>query len=436
MAKKINVATIKIWNKQVGAIAWDEKGFANFEYDKDFVKSNLEISPLQMPLADNEIYSFPTLNKETFKGLPGLLADSLPDAFGNKIIDAWLAREGRAKEDFNPIERLCYTGYRGMGALVYEPVLLKKQKNESVPIEIAEMVELANEILGEKKKLNVELGKDEAKNKDALEEIISIGTSAGGARPKAVIAYDPKTGKVQSGQLTAPDGFEYWLLKFDGVSKESLGLNDPKGFGEIEYAYYLMATKAGINMSECRLFKENGRSHFMTKRFDRQNGQKVHMQTLCALAHFDYNDPGAYSYEQAFQVIRKLNLSHEYAIQLYRRMVFNVVARNQDDHTKNISFLMNQTGEWELSPAYDVTFGHDLKNKWLQAHQMTINGKKEKFIMSDFEKVAKAEGIKQWKNIIEEIITVVGTWKIFANEAEVDQTRLHEIQKLHRLSFD
>jgi serine/threonine-protein kinase HipA len=275
MAKKINVATINIWGNAVGAVAWDEKGFANFEYDKKFVKSKLEIAPLQMPLAEDEIYSFPSLNKETYKGLPGLLADSLPDAFGNKVIDAWLAREGRAKNDFSSIERLCYTGKRGMGALEFEPIILKKKKKESVPIEIASMVELANKILDDREKLNVELTEDEKKNKEAMEEIVSIGTSAGGARPKAVIAYNSTTGEVRSGQLSAPKDFEHWLLKFDGVSKKSLDLNDPLGFGKIEFTYYLMAKKAGINISECRLLKENGRSHFMTKRFDRENGENI-----------------------------------------------------------------------------------------------------------------------------------------------------------------
>ncbi len=436
MAKKINVAVVKIWDKKVGAVSWDEKGFANFEYEKDFLKTKLELSPIHMPLAEGEIYSFPSLRKDTYRGLPGLLADSLPDAFGNKLVDAWLAREGRAQEDFSSIERLCYTGKRGMGALEFEPIILKNKKTESVPVEISEMVKLANKILNERKKLKVELTKDDAKNKNALEEIINIGTSAGGARPKAVIAFNPNTGAVRSGQLTAPLGFEYWLLKFDGVSKESLGLNDPLGFGKIEYVYYLMALKAGINISECRLIKENGRAHFMTRRFDRQNGEKVHMQTLCALAHYDYNDPGAYSYEQAFQVIRKLNLSHEHTVQLFRRMIFNVVARNQDDHTKNISFLMKQSGVWELSPAYDVTFSHDEKNKWLIAHQMTINGKKDNFLLSDFEKIGKSERIKQWKDIVEEVISAVSLWPELAKESEVEKNKIEKIKKLFRLSLN
>ena len=435
MAKKINVATVKIWDKAVGAVAWDDIGFANFEYEKNFVKSKLEIAPLQMPLVENKIYNFPSLNKATYRGLPGLLADSLPDAFGNKIIDAWLAREGRSKDDFSSIERLCYTGHRGMGALEFEPIILKKKKVESVPIEISAMVKLANDILSSREKLNVELREDEKKNKDALEEIINVGTSAGGARPKAIIAYNPDNGEVRSGQLSAPEGFEYWLLKFDGVSKKSLGLNDPLGFGKIEYTYYLMAKKAGIIISDCKLFKENGRAHFMTKRFDRLNGEKVHMQTLCAIAHFDYNDPGTYSYEQAFQIIRKLSLSHQHSIQLFRRMVFNVIARNQDDHTKNISFLMRQTGEWELSPAYDVTFSHDLKNKWLMAHQMTLGGKQDDFKMDDFEKIAKAENIKNWKEIVEEIKEAVSLWRQLAKSNEVEQSKIDEIRKLHRLDI-
>lgn len=435
MAKKVQVATVKIWGQDVGAVAWDERGFASLEYEKSFARSNLELAPLQMPLREGVIYSFPALNPETFKGLPGLLADSLPDAFGNKMIDAWLAQQGRAKADFSPIERLCYSGKRGMGALEFEPALLSTKRTDALPIEISSMVELANRILSDKEDFSVELTADEKKTKEAMEAMISISTSAGGARPKAVIAYHPDTGEVRSGQVSNLKGFEYWLLKFDGVSKKSLNLSDPLGFGKIEYTYYQMATHAGIEMSECRLLHENGRSHFMTKRFDRDGDQKVHMQTLCALAHFDYNDPGAYSYEQAFQVVRQLKLSHQATTQLFRRMVFNVISRNQDDHTKNISFLMNLNGEWRLSPAYDVIFGYDPSNRWLRAHQMTINGKKDLFVLADFEKIANAENIKGWKVIIEEVCSAVSEWPRLAKANGVDSVKIREISKLHRLQL-
>ncbi len=426
---------MKLWGKSVGAVALDEKGIANFEYEKKFIKEKLEIAPLMMPLNEDQIYSFPMLGRETFKGLPGLLADSLPDAFGNKLIDAWLAREGRNKSDFSSIERLCYTGQRGMGALEFSPTIRKTGKLTSVPIEVGEMVKFANKVLGVRENFQVEIGANAKKNKEALETIISVGTSAGGARPKAVIAYNKNSGEVRSGQIQAPEGFEHWLLKFDGVSKAQLGLNDPLGFGKIEYTYYQMAEKAGIEMSECKLLKENGRTHFMTKRFDRVGTEKLHMQTLCAMAHFDYNEAGAFSYEQAFQIIKQLNLPHEHTLQLYRRMVFNIVARNQDDHTKNISFIMNKAGEWALSPAYDITFAYDQANPWMSAHQMTVNGKRDEFVLQDLEIVAKSTGIKNWKLIIEEVKEAVVQWKQLAAANEVDLVKINEIKKLHRMKF-
>ena len=426
---------MKLWGKSVGAVALDEKGIANFEYEKKFIKEKLEIAPLMMPLNEDQIYSFPMLGRETFKGLPGLLADSLPDAFGNKLIDAWLAREGRNKSDFSSIERLCYTGQRGMGALEFSPTIRKTGKLTSVPIEVGEMVKFANKVLGVRENFQVEIGANAKKNKEALETIISVGTSAGGARPKAVIAYNKNSGEVRSGQIQAPEGFEHWLLKFDGVSKAQLGLNDPLGFGKIEYTYYQMAEKAGIEMSECKLLKENGRTHFMTKRFDRVGTEKLHIQTLCAIAHFDYNEAGAFSYEQAFQIIKQLNLPHEHTLQLYRRMVFNIVARNQDDHTKNISFIMNKAGEWALSPAYDITFAYDQANPWMSAHQMTVNGKRDEFVLQDLEIVAKSTGIKNWKLIIEEVKEAVDQWKQLAAANEVDLVKINEIKKLHRMKF-
>jgi serine/threonine-protein kinase HipA len=436
ISKKIEIAKIKIWDQFVGAVAWDSRGFANFEYDSTFLKKGIQLSPIMMPNRENFIYQFSNLNKETFKGLPGLLADSLPDAYGNKIINAWLAQMGRSKEDFSPIERLCYMGKRGMGALEFEPVLAKNSLNNSHRIEIDKLVDLANQILSERKKLNVAFSKNDKSNKNAIEEIISVSSSAGGARPKAIIAYNGKTKEILSGQVEAPKGFDYWLLKFDGVSKKSLGLHDPLGFGKIEYAYYLMAEMSGIKISESKLFTENNRSHFMTKRFDRENGRKIHMQTLCGLAHFDYNQAGAYSYEQAFQVIRKLNLSHEDTIQLFKRMIFNVLSRNQDDHTKNISFLMAEDGKWNLSPAYDITYSFDSSNIWLSTHQMSINGKRDNLKISDFEKIAKDENIKSWKSIFEEVLSGVLLWENFAKDLEIEKDKITIIKKIHRLNLN
>ena len=421
------VAKVSIWNTQVGAVAWDDnKGYATFEYDSTFLKKLWDLSPLMMPLEQaldgKRIFSFPALNKETYKGLPGLLADSLPDRFGNALIDAWLARQGRSADSMNPVERLCYTGKRGMGALEYEPVLSPFTESSSGSLEIEALVHLAQNILSERKNLSVNLthGPDEG-----LLDIIRVGTSAGGARAKAVIAYNPKTGEVRSGQLDNLKGFEYWIIKFDGVTNQELG--DPRGYGRIEYAYYLMAKEAGINMSESRLFHENNRAHFMSKRFDRAGNKKIHMQTLCALAHFDYNDPDSYSYEQAFQVMRQLKMPYPEMEELFRRMVFNVIARNQDDHTKNISFLMEENDSWHLSLAYDVTYAFDPENKWMKAHQMSINGKRTDIDKTDLIALSEKMNIKKAHEIIGEVRSAVGKWKGVAKEAGVPPAQIKAI---------
>ncbi len=435
MAKKIDVATIKIWGKKVGAVSWnDSKRISQFEYEPSFLKSGIELSPIHMPQEDGEdIFTFRNLKYDTYNGLPGLLSDCLPDDFGNKIIDAWLAQEGRSKEDFSPIERLCYTGNRGMGALEFEPIVAKTNA-KSEPIQISTLVEVANEVLNERQNFETKLGDNEKEKKKALKEIISVGTSAGGARPKAVIAVNDETGEIRSGQVEAPEGFEYWLLKFDGVSGDGLG--DPEGYGRIEYAYYLMAKDLGIEMAECRLHKENGRAHFMTKRFDRENGKKHHLQSLCAMSHYDYKSPGAYSYEQAFQVIRKLKMSHECTEQLFKRMVLNIIGRNQDDHTKNISFLLKQGEEWILSPAYDVTYSYNPTGDWTNRHQMTMNGKEDHFVEDDLKKVADSVEIHNWKEIMEDTLRVVKKWPTYAEKTGVKKTKIKEVGKSHRLDYD
>jgi len=423
----IKVAKVKLWDNVVGAIAWNENTeTATFEYDKSFLKSGLDIAPLTMPLEkafeSKNLFSFPKLNKETYKGLPGLLADSLPDAFGNKIIDSWLAQQGRDPNSFNSIERLCYTGKRGMGALEYEPIL-SPSDSVSNKIEIDELVKLAGEILSDRKTLERNIHK----TSDDLLKIIRVGTSAGGARAKAIIAYNPITGDVRSGQIDNLENYEYWIIKFDGVTNKELG--DPKGYGKIEYAYYLMAKDAGINIMDSKILTENNRTHFMTKRFDRIGNTKLHMQTLCAIAHFDYSYSNAYSYEQAFQVMRQLKLPYSQMEELLRRMVFNVIARNQDDHTKNISFLMDKDGNWSLSPAYDITYAYDPANKWMKAHQMSINGKRENINGEDILELAKNMNIKKAANIIDEVIESVSKWKIFANEAGIPNEQIDAIEK-------
>lgn len=421
------IAKVNIWNQMVGAVAWDDKnGFTTFEFQESFLKKDLDLAPLKMPISEakngKRIFSFANLNEETYKGLPGLLADSLPDRFGNRLIDVWLAKQGRSSDSFNPVERLCYIGKRGMGALEFEPVLTPFDQT-STQLELGELVKLAKKILDEKFNFKTNLSK---KNENALLDILRIGTSAGGARAKAIIAYNPKTNDVRSGQIDNLDNYEYWILKFDGVNDKKLG--DPQGYGRIEYAYYLMAKECGIKMNESKLLFEDKYAHFMTKRFDRSDNNKLHMQTLCAIAHYDYNYPSSYSYEQAFQVIRQLKLPYENTEQLFLRIVFNVIARNQDDHTKNISFLMDKNGMWKLAPAYDITFAYDPKNKWMKAHQMSINGKFDDINRNDILSLAKNMNIKKASQKIDIIIDVVSRWKNFAKEAKVAAEQIKLIQ--------
>lgn len=421
------IAKVNIWNEMVGAVVWDEvKDYATFEFEESFLKKDIDIAPLRMPLAEakngKSIFSFPNLNKETYKGLPGLLADSLPDRFGNRLIDVWLAQQGRNSDSFNPVERLCYIGKRGMGALEFEPILNPFDET-ATQLELNDLVRLAKKILDEKYNFKTNLSK---KNNSALLDILRIGTSAGGARAKAIIAYNPKTNDVRSGQIDNADDYEYWILKFDGVNDKKLG--DPQGYGRIEYAYYLMAKECGIKMNESKLLFEDKYAHFMTKRFDRVDNNKLHMQTLCAIAHYDYNYPSSYSYEQAFQVIRQLKLSYDNTEQLFLRMVFNVMARNQDDHTKNISFLMDKNGKWSLAPAYDVTFAYDPKNKWMKSHQMSINGKYDDINRNDILELVKNMNIKKANQKIDKIIDVVSRWKDFAKEAKVTAEQIKLIQ--------
>ncbi len=432
MIDQTKTAFIKLWEHLVGAVAWDvENEFSTFEYDPDFLKLGLDVSPLRMPIeaarSGAAIFSFRTLPKDTYYGLPGMLADALPDRFGNDLINRWLATQGRSPESFNPVERLCYTGKRAMGALEFEPVL-HQALEKSVPVEVAELVKLAQKAVDDRANLKVELGDDPT---EALLNILRVGTSAGGNRPKAIIAWDESTDEVLSGQVEAPPGFGYWVLKFDGVKDRSLG--DPAGFGRIEYAYYLMAKDAGINMNESRLLEEEGRAHFMTRRFDRNSqGGKLHCQTLCAIAHFDFNAAGAYSYEQAFQVNRELRLPYEDMEQFFRRMVFNVIARNQDDHTKNISYLMDQKGIWRLSPAYDIIYAYNPSGRWTHNHQMTINGKRTDFSEGDLIRVGKEMGIRHERLIIMEIVDAVSQWHKYSKEAGVERDQVLEIRNNFR----
>lgn len=426
--RKVRAATVLLWGCEVGAVAWDnDRGYATFEYEPAFVRRGPEIAPLTLPLRGG-LFSFPALSRDTFHGLPGLLADALPDSFGNRIIDLWLARQGRAPADFTPVERLCYMGARAMGALEFKPAI-GPRVSKSEPIEVSELTQLAADILRHRTEWAVNLKGEKAR---ALGTIIRVGTSAGGKRAKAVIAWNPETNEVRSGQVPAPPGFEPWILKFDGVNEESLG--DPQGFGRVEYAYHFMAEAAGIRMMPCRLLEENGRAHFMTRRFDRTpDGEKIHMQSLCAMAHYDFNAAGEYGYEQALSVIQRLNLGHPVMQEMFRRMAFNVAARNQDDHTRNIAFLMDQTGAWSLSPAFDVVWAYNPSGEWTNRHQMSINGKRDNFTRSDLLCVAKQFGIRGAEGILSQAIEAVVRWPEFADKTGVPENLIKQITPTHRI---
>ncbi len=430
------VAEVKLWGKTIGAVSLQEgEEVAAFEYEQEFAESGIQLSPIVMPLS-RRVYRFPELSRQTFMGLPGLLADSLPDKFGNSLINAWLASQGRQPGSFNAVERLCYTGERGMGALEFAPAIGPVSKTTQ-RIDVDKLVELASEILTQRNDLHASFADKEKET--ALRDILRVGTSAGGARAKAVIAWNPKTNEVRSGQVKAGKGFEYWLLKFDGVSgNKDKELEDPTGYGAIEYAYCLMARECGIDINECRLFEENNRRHFMTRRFDRlDQGEKLHMQSLCALAHYDFNMAGAYSYEQALLIIRQLGLPMQTIEQQFRRMVFNIVARNQDDHVKNIAFLMDKAGNWSLSPAFDVTYSFNPAGDWTAKHQMTMNGKRDDFRLEDFKACARSAAMKRGRAeaIVAEIQNTVSKWRTFAKAADVQDDVRERIQRTLRVTF-
>jgi len=432
----VTIAEVRMWGRQIGAVTVGGPGqVAAFEYTDSFRKSGIDVSPITMPLGP-QVFRFPDLPKESFHGLPGLLADSLPDKFGNAVIDAWLATQGRLPDEIDAVERLCYTGKRGMGALEFKPAQ-GPQSEKSTPIHVDALVELASEVLSGRESFQTFL--NDAEKAEALRDILRVGASAGGARAKAVIAWNPKTNEVRSGQVKAPPGFEHWILKFDGVSNNrDRDLADPQGYGAIEYAYSLMARAAGIRVPESRLFEENGRRHFMVRRFDRTDtGEKLHMQSLAALAHFDFNAAGAHSYEQALVVMRRLSLPMEDVEEQFRRMVFNVVARNQDDHVKNIAFLMNKQGAWSLSPAFDVIYSFNPSGVWTSMHQMSLNQKRDGFTKDDFRAVAETASMKRGRSdaILTEVVDAVRRWREFAAKAGVTPTQTEQIANAHRLQF-
>lgn len=425
----VDIARVNLYGQPVGTFRWDNnRQLAHFEYAESFIGKGLEPSPILMPVRQGRIYSFSDIGRETFKGLPGMLADSLPDTYGRALFDRWLALTGRSSG--NAVETLCFLGKRCMGALEFEPAM-DAPYSPDVRIELDSLVEVASEALSEKEEFGANLEEDK---KAAIAEIVRLGTSAGGQRAKAIIAYNPSTGEVRSGQIEAPEGFDYYLIKLEGVTAEA-GFRETQNFGRLEYSFYRLVKECGIEMSDCSLIEENGRAHFLTKRFDRQNGEKIHLQTLCGIAHYDYRNPRSYSYEQAFNVMRALRLPYSQAQEMYRRMVFNVVIRNQDDHTKNISFLMDRQGKWTLSPAYDMGFAYNPKGGWTAQHQMSINGKFDDITRQDLLEFAKRNNIKEATEIIDRIAEVSSRWPLLAKECEVPQPIIDAIVPNLKLSI-
>ncbi len=428
----MDAAQVSIWGEVVGAVVWDQAaGMAIFEYDPEFRQRGWDLSPLKMPLrSGRRVFSFPELRRrgdasmDTFRGLPGLLADALPDRYGSELINLWLASQGRPADSMNPVELLCFMGRRGMGALEFEPTSWVENKR-TFSLEIESLVTTARKILSRKEAFSTSLDQEGEK---AVMDILKIGTSAGGARPKAVIAYNEKTGEVRSGQTIAPRGFSHWMIKLDGVSDVQLGAT--KGYGRVEMAYYLMALDCGIEMMPSRLLEENGRAHFMTRRFDREDGDiKHHIQTFCAIQHFDYNLVNSFSYEQLFQTMRELRLPYPSAEQMFRRMVFNVVARNCDDHTKNFSFRLKRGGTWELAPAYDLCHAYRPGSEWVSQHALSTNGKRTDITPDDLLVIGRSIGFRKAAATIREIHDTVSNWKQFADIAHVPSRLRDDIDK-------
>lgn len=419
----VDVAQVNLFGRPLGAFRWDERyQVAEFEYDRSFIGKGVEPSPLMMPVREGRIYSFAGLNRDTFRGLPGMLADSLPDTYGRALFDRWLALMGRTSG--NPIESLCFLGKRCMGALEFEPAI--NIDNDSIQqFEIDSLVDVARDALKQKASFVTNLEEDK---KAAIAAILRLGTSAGGQRAKAIIAYNKVTKEVRSGQVEAPEGFDYYLIKLDGVSAER-GFRETENYGRLEYSFYKLARACGIEMTECSLLEENGRAHFLTKRFDRENGRKVHMQTLCAIAHYDFQLKRGYSYEQAFNVMRALRLPYSAAREMFLRIVFNVAVRNQDDHTKNISFLMGEDGKWRLSPAYDVGYAYNPDGGWTATHQMSVNGKFDGIDRDDLLAFARAEGIKDAAETIDKVADSVSLWPRIAMDCGVPKEMVETIVK-------
>lgn len=408
----VDVVEVRCWGERVGALALDPgSGYYAFEFDPSWARQRIELAPLTAPLSRAPgAFVFPALREETFSRLPAFLADSLPDDFGNALTTAYLTAEGVPADAITPLDRLAYLGPRGMGALEFRP-LRGPRTRKATAVELAELVSAAR--LAVSGHVNTE-----REITGALAQLIAVGTSAGGARAKAVVALNPETGELRSGQLPADPGFEHWLLKLDGVGRD-MELGTPGNYGRIEYAYHLMAVAAGVRMQPCRLMEEGGRAHFMARRFDRDGDTKIHVQTLCAMAHLDFRLIGAHDYAQLFDTANRLGLGLDDRQEAFRRMVFNVAAANCDDHTKNVSFVLREGENWELSPAYDITHAHSLSSRWTRQHLMAVNGRTTGITAADLREVGDRFGVPDMSNTIDRVLDAVAHWPSYAAEAGV-----------------
>ena len=420
--KAVAAVEVHIWGKRVGAVALDPRlGFYAFEYDPAFVATGIELAPFAMPLAQaREPFVFPALPELTYHRLPAMLADALPDAFGNALIDAWMSTHGVEPAAITPLDRLAYMGKRALGALEFKPAR-GPTKPSSTAIELSSLVESA------RLAVSGNVGPT-ARASDALQQIIRVGTSAGGARAKAVIAWNPRTQEIRAGQFDVAKGFEHWILKFDGL-RANQELGDPVGYGRIEYAYHLMAREAGLALPDARLLEEHGRAHFMTKRFDRVGNAKLHVQTLCAMAQLDYNQKATHDANQLLQTLNRLGARYEEKEEAFRRVAFNVMAANCDDHTKNTSFVLRQGGRWELAPAYDVTHAHNPKGEWTSQHLMGVNGKFTGITRADLLALADRFGIGTAPRVLDVVGKAVAAWPEFGRQAGVDDGKIESIRR-------
>ncbi|MGH9022426.1 MAG: type II toxin-antitoxin system HipA family toxin [Acidimicrobiia bacterium] len=407
----VHVVEVLAWGRRIGAVAHDPvAGAYRFRYEDDWRDTGVELAPIGMRSDRQSSWVFPNLSENTYHRLPPLLADSLPDRFGNALTTAELTRQGVTANEITSLDRLAYVGSRGMGALEFRPARGPAAQKPTA-IELSELVVAARQAL-----TGSLAGDDETSA--AFKQLLRVGTSAGGARAKAIIAWNPETGDIRSGQVPVDDGYEHWLLKLDGVGEDT-DLGTSKDYGRIEYAYYLMALDAGLHMMPSRVLEEGGRAHFMTKRFDRDGNDRVHVQSLCAIAHLDFNQRATHDYAQLFDAADQLGASPEARTELFRRMAFNVAAANCDDHTKNFAFVLAPGSGWELAPAFDVTHAYNPAGEWVSQHLMSINGAFGGVTRADLLAVADRFIVPRAVAVLDQILRVVAGWESYASSTGV-----------------